>query len=192
MSSESNESTAHIWPLLALRCITWTISTNWFCVCVSVLILPLLLIFNLVLCTRLPHFSSFLSFPSFHHKASFPPPHSSASLPFLYAAVTSSAVGDWRDAAREASPLLSDRPQSQSVPLSGAEVYTHGKLIPVPCLPHIAFMSKVGRRAKGGVTFSKDRFTVRSHYALKQHKQRRKQWAAKSKWKYLDNRIKRG
>lgn len=69
---------------------------------------------------------------------------------------------------------LSDRPQSQSLPLSGAEVYTHGKLIPVPCLPHIVLMSKVVR---GGVTFSKDRHTVGSHYSQKQHIER-KRWRA--------------
>lgn len=69
---------------------------------------------------------------------------------------------------------LSDRPQSQSLPLSGAEVYTHGKLIPVPCLPHIVLTSKVVR---GGVTFSKDRHTVGSHYSQKQHIER-KRWRA--------------
>lgn len=65
--------------------------------------------------------------------------------------------------------LLSDGPQSQSLPLSGAEVYTHGKLIPMPCLPHIVLMSKVVRCADTRVTFSKDRHTVGSHYTQKQH-----------------------
>lgn len=57
--------------------------------------------------------------------------------------MTSSAVADARDPAGKALSLLSDRPQSQSLPLSGAEVYTHGKLIPVPCRLHIVLMSKV-------------------------------------------------
>lgn len=69
--------------------------------------------------------------------------------------VTSSAVGAERDSASKAPSLLSDRPQSQSLPLSGAEVYTHGKLIPMPCLPHIVLMSKVVRCVETWVTFSK-------------------------------------
>lgn len=47
-----------------------------------------------------------------------------------------------RDPVSWAPSLLSDGPQSQSLTLSGAEVYTHGKLIPMPCLPHIAVVSK--------------------------------------------------
>lgn len=65
---------------------------------------------------------------------------------------TSSAAGDVRDPASKAPTPLSDRPQSQSLPLSGAEVYTYGKLIPMPCLPHTALMSKAVRRAETGVT----------------------------------------
>lgn len=77
----------------------------------------------------------------------------------------------------KAPSLLSDRPQSQSLPLSAAEVYTHGKLIPMPCLPHIVLMSKVVRCVETGVTFSKDRHTVGSHSTQKQHIER-KRWRA--------------
>lgn len=71
--------------------------------------------------------------------------------------------------------LLSDGPQSQSLTLSAAEVYTHGKLIPMPCLVHIALVSKEERCVVAGVTFSKDRHAVGSHYAEKKHMQRT-QW----------------
>ncbi len=91
--------------------------------------------------------------------------------------MTSSAVGDLRDPVSKAPSLLSDRPQSQSLLLSGAEVYTHGKLIPMPCLPHIVHMSKVVRCVDTGVTFSKDRHTVGSHYTKQQHIERRR-WRA--------------
>lgn len=77
----------------------------------------------------------------------------------------------------KAPSLLSDGPQSQSLPLSGAEVYTHGKLIPMPCLLHIVLMSKVVRCVETGVTFSGDRHTVGSHYTTKQHIER-KRWRA--------------
>lgn len=75
--------------------------------------------------------------------------------------------------------LLSDGPQSQSLTLSDAEVCTHGKLIPMPCLLNIALVSKEVRCVVAGVTFSKDRHAVGSHYAEKQHMQRM-QW--KSDW----------
>lgn len=100
-----------------------------------------------------------------------------ANLPLFFLPplpATSSAVRAVRDPVSKAPSLLSDRPQSQSLPLSGAEVYTHGKLIPVPCLPHIVLMSKVVRC---GVTFSKDRHTVGSHYTRKQHIERER-WRA--------------
>lgn len=110
------------------------------------------------------------------HRATFTPPLSPTS-PFSLLPVTSSAVEELRDPMSKALSLLSDRPQSQSLPLSSAEVYTHGKLIPVPCLPHIALMSKVVRCLESGVTFSKDRHTVGSHYTQKQHIER-KRWRA--------------
>lgn len=77
----------------------------------------------------------------------------------------------------KAPSLLSDRPQSHSLPLSAVEVYTHGKLIPMPCLLHIVLMSKVVRCVETWVTFSKDRHTVGSHSAQKQHIER-KWWRA--------------
>lgn len=76
-----------------------------------------------------------------------------------------------RDPVSWAPSLLSDGPQSQSLTLSGAEVYTHGKLIPMPCLPHIAVVSKEVRCVVAGVTFPKDKHAVGSHYAEKQHMQ---------------------
>lgn len=74
----------------------------------------------------------------------------------------------------KAQSLLSDRPQSQSLPLSAAEVYTHGKLIPMPCLLHIALMSKAVHCVEAGVTFPKDRRDVGSHYAEQQHTERKR------------------
>lgn len=77
--------------------------------------------------------------------------------------MTSSAIGDLKDPVKKkkkSSTVLSEGPQSQFLPMSGAEVYTHGKLIPVPCLPHIALMSKVVRCVECGVTFSKDIYTL--------------------------------
>lgn len=58
-----------------------------------------------------------------------------------------------RDPESRAPPLLSDGPQSQSLTLSGAEVCTHGKLIPMPCLPNIVLVSKEVRYVVAGVTF---------------------------------------
>lgn len=78
---------------------------------------------------------------------------------------------DVRDPVSWAPSPLSDGPQSQSLTLSGVEVYTHGKLIPMPCLPHIALVSKEVRCVVVGVTFSKDKHAVGSHYAEKQHMQ---------------------
>lgn len=136
------------------------------------------LIFNLIPYTPLyllhPPFSLCLSHRLHSHLLLLhpKPPRSTPPPP-----VTSSAVGNLRDPAGKALTLLSDRPQSQSLPLSGAEVYTHGKLIPVPCLPHIVLMSKIVGCVESGVTFSKDRHTVGSHYTQKQHIERR-QWRA--------------
>lgn len=96
------------------------------------------------------------------HKAAFAPPPPSQASPFSTPTlpVTSSAIGDLKGPVRKPSTVLSEGPQSQFLPLSGAEVYTHGKLIPVPCLPHITLMSKVVRCVECGVTFLKDRHTV--------------------------------
>lgn len=88
----------------------------------------------------------------------------------------------WRDVSDPVSwvpYLLSDGPQSQSLTLSGAEVCTHGKLIPMPCLLSISLVSKEVHCVVAGVTFSKDRHAVGNHYAEKQH-MRRMQW--KSDW----------
>lgn len=92
-----------------------------------------------------------------------------------------------RDPESKAPSLLSDRPQSQSLPLSGPDVYTHGKLIPMPCLLHIALMSKVVHCIEAGVTFSKDRHAVGSHYAEKQHVEK-EGWesAGLNEWRNLE------
>lgn len=181
MSSETNESAAHTWPLLAPSCIT--------------VITPCKLDFHISPCwdpsfayfhpdaMHIPTLYLLLPPPPFHPLSIFLTGlrshllvyHAPPRFPLLPA--TSSAVGELKDPMSKALSLLSDRPQSQSLPLSGAEVYTHGKLIPVPCLPHIALMSKVVRYLDSGVTFSKDRHTVGSHYTQKQHIER-KRWRA--------------
>lgn len=159
MSSETNESAAHTWPLLALSCITvithhkadFSISLHWDPSPFTYFHPDTMHIFSLYLFfSHPPSLSPVLSFPQgyIHTSSSF-----IANLPLF--PVTSSAVGDVRDPVSKAPSLLSDRPQSQSLPLSGAEVYTHGKLIPMPCLPHIVLMSKVVRWLETGVTFWK-------------------------------------
>lgn len=90
-------------------------------------------------------------------------------LPLIACDIKCSA-GDVRDPVRRAPSLLSDSPQSQSLPLSAAEVHTHGKLIPMPCLLHIVLVSEVVHCVETvGVIFWKDRHTVGSHYTSKTH-----------------------
>lgn len=106
--------------------------------------------------------------------------HTSSSIAYLpfFLAVCDIKWSRRREGYRSKAPsLLSDRPQSHSLTLSAVEVYTHGKLIPMPCLPHIVLMSKVVRCVETGVTFSKDRHTVGSHCTQKQHIER-KWWRA--------------
>lgn len=131
---------------------------------------------GLVLFFPVPGLHFLILTPTSHHVASFHPrppslhprkgcietsPSSTAYLPVFPAAYDTERRSrrgiQW---ARLAPSLLSDRPQSQSLPLSGAEVYTHGKLIPAPCLPHIALMSKVVRRVESRVTFSRKTDTL--------------------------------
>lgn len=150
MSYEMNKSAAHTWPLLALSCIT--------------VIKRHKADFGFSLCRHGSPFTHFqpdtgliflpyLVLPRLFSRTIIPPPPLLPTTPFSLLYVTSRAVGDMRDPASKAPSLLSDRPQSQSLPLSAAEVYTHGKLIPMPCLPHIVLMSKVVRCGETGVTF---------------------------------------
>lgn len=169
MSSETNESAAHTWPLLALSCITVITPPQSGLLYFAVPGIRLLsLISALIPCTHpfsylppTPAFPLCLLLSRSHKATSTPPPPPPAPLsrtsPFFSPPpVTSSAVADARDPAGKALSLLSDRPQSQSLPLSGAEVYTHGKLIPVPCRLHIVLMSKVVRCvATGGDIFER-------------------------------------
>lgn len=145
MSYGTNESAAHIWPLLALSSITVITPQKQTSPFSRSQILLLLLIFTLITGTHPPCISLSLFFHSKRDTFTPPPPSPLCFLgppSFSRLPVTSSAEGDARDPASAALSLLSDRPQSQFLPLSAAEVYTHGKLIPVPCLPHIVLMSK--------------------------------------------------
>lgn len=180
MSAETNESAAHTWPLLALSCIT--------------VITPHEADFSISLCWDPSPFTYF--HPDTMHIVS---PYLSLSLPpslsvvtglhphlLLYREpplfsppppVTSSAARDVRDPVSKASVSAVRRASvtvSTPVWCWGIHIW---QINPYALPPHIVLMSKVVRCVETGVTFSKDRHTVGSHYAKKQHIER-KWWRA--------------
>lgn len=160
MVTWTNESAAHTWPLLVPHCIT-VIPPQPFCGFVLGFVF-----FNL--------FSPRHTVPPIPTRTHSHRLHPLLSQPAHFLPGAGDVVHsqrDVRDPVSWAPSPLSDGPQSQSLTLYGVEVYTHGKLIPMPCLPHIALVSKEVRWVVVGVTFSKDKHAVGSHYAEKQHMQ---------------------